>query len=261
MSPEYAVNIATLVSIGQHPRSRRAGRADQDARALELALAVSSEPPELVHVGATQNDALRGYLGMGPEQLTVLKATPDADAVPALINYLKDRQLDIVFTGVRAETGEASGLVPYAVAHGLGWPMVSRIVGVVSIDDGVAMVWQALPRGQRRAIRVPLPFIASVDSAAPPPRQSAFGPAQRGQIVELDVSATVDAARANWEERPAKPRPKRLVVASSGGTAADRMKAATAKPRGQGGQVLVEGTDREKAVAILDTLIAEGVVR
>jgi electron transfer flavoprotein beta subunit len=139
--------------------------------------------------------------------------------------------------------------------------MVPRIVEIVGIEDGVAMVWQALPRGQRRAIRVPLPFVASVDTAAPPARQSAFGPGQRGRFIELVVSQTPDAAKAIWEERPAKPRPKRLAVASSGGTAAERMKAATAKPQGQGGQVLIEGSDREKAEAILACLVAEGVVR
>jgi electron transfer flavoprotein beta subunit len=198
---------------------------------------------------------------MGPDQLTVLKTAPDADAVPTLIDHLRSRKPDIVLTGVRAETGEGSGIVPYAVAHGLGWPMVSRIVEIVSIEDGAAMVWQALPRGQRRAIRVPLPFVASVDSAAPPARQSAFGPGQRGRFIEREVSQTPDTAKATWEERPVKHRPKRLALVSSGGTAAERMKAATAKPQGQGGQVLAEESDREKAQAILNCLIAEGVVR
>jgi electron transfer flavoprotein beta subunit len=60
--------------------------------------------------------------------------------------------------------------------------------------------------------------------------------------------------------QPAKPRPKRLKVikAKSG---ADRMKAATAKASGGGGQVLKGVTAQAGAEAILKLLIEEGVVR
>ncbi len=59
---------------------------------------------------------------------------------------------------------------------------------------------------------------------------------------------------------PAKPRPKRLKVikAKSG---ADRMKAATAKASGGGGQVLKGVNAQEGAQAILKLLVEEGVVR
>jgi hypothetical protein len=42
----------------------------------------------------------------------------------------------------------------------------------------MAHVMQALPRGQRRRLKVRLPFLATVDNAAPKSRQSAYGPAQ-----------------------------------------------------------------------------------
>jgi electron transfer flavoprotein beta subunit len=60
--------------------------------------------------------------------------------------------------------------------------------------------------------------------------------------------------------QPAKPRPKRLKVikAKSG---ADRMKAATAKASGGGGQVLKGLSAEAGAEAILKLLIEEGVVR
>jgi electron transfer flavoprotein beta subunit len=59
------------------------------------------------------------------------------------------------------------------------------------------------------------------------------------------------------ELTPAKPRPKRLKVikAKSG---ADRMKAATAKASGGGGQVLKGVTAQEGAAAILKLLVEEG---
>src|SRR3546814_20411304 len=99
----------------------------------------------------------------------------------------------------------------------------------------VALVRQALPRGQRRRLKVRLPFLATVDNAAPKPRQSAYGPARRGALHAEEVEVIDDALLAVATLQPAKPRPKRLKVikATSG---ADRMKAATANAHGGGGQ-------------------------
>jgi electron transfer flavoprotein beta subunit len=121
-------------------------------------------------------------------------------------------------------------------------------------------VLQALPRGQRRRLKVRLPFLATVDNAAPKPRQSAYGPAQRGELAAHDVEVEQDALFTGAVLQPAKPRPKRLKVikAKSG---ADRMKAATAKASGGGGQVLKGLSPEAGAEAILKLLVEEGVVR
>ncbi len=121
-------------------------------------------------------------------------------------------------------------------------------------------VLQALPRGQRRALRAPLPAVITVDSAAPAPRQFAFGPGRRARRKVTQPDAPLDEARHAWREAPAKAKPKRLAVAKAK-SAADRFKAATAKPQGQGGQVITDGSDRDKAEAVLALLTAEGVVR
>lgn len=260
MWPDPNLNITTLISVGQHPKSGRARRAEQDARAVELGLKMAGARSRLVHVGESGETGLRQYLGMGLPELTQLTAGPDADAVPALLAHLKREPTDIVLTGIRAEQGEASGMVPYLLAEQLGWPVVSRIADIRKVEDGKAEVLQALPRGQRRLLRVPLPFIATVDNAAPDARQYAYGPGRRGQLAATASQAPVDEARQVWEEHPAKPRPKRLNVVKAK-SAADRFKAATAKPQGQGGQVIRDGTDREKAEAIMELLVSEGVVR
>jgi electron transfer flavoprotein beta subunit len=163
-------------------------------------------------------------------------------------------------TGSQAETGEGSGMLPFLLAEGLGWPLVVGLAQVESIDAGSALVLQALPRGQRRRLKVRLPFLATVDNAAPKPRQSAYGPARRGVLQAADVEIVDDELLAVATLQPAKPRPKRLKVikAKSG---ADRMKAATAKASGGGGQVLKGVTAQAGAEAILKLLIEEGVVR
>ena len=184
MSPEQklpsldGVKVVALVSVGAHPTSGRARRAEQDARAVELGLRLVGDKLRVLHAGDPAEEALRGYLGMGVPALHVLEQPPGADALPALGDTLREVGAGLVLTGSQAETGEGSGLLPYLLAETLGWPLVVGLAAVEAVEGGQATVLQALPRGQRRRLRGRLPFVASVDSAAPAPRQSAFGPAR-----------------------------------------------------------------------------------
>ncbi|OMH39274.1 electron transfer flavoprotein subunit beta [Motiliproteus sp. MSK22-1] len=254
------LKVISLVSVGCHPKSGRARRAEQDSRAVELGLKLAGGGLTMVHAGDHQQEALRGYLGMGLKDMAVIRQPETADVIPALQEYLQQQRPDIVLTGVRAERGEGSGMTPYLLAEQLGWPVVTRIADVVSIDNGEAEILQALPRGQRRALKVRLPFVASVDLAADAPRQSAFGPGCRGAISSINSTVTEDSLSSDWTESPARKRPKRLKVIKAK-TAADRFKAATAKVQGGGGKVLKNESTREKAQAILDLLTEEAVLR
>jgi len=95
--------------------------------------------------------------------------------------YKKIRRV-LFLTGVRAENGESSGMLPYLLAEQLGWPLVPRVADILSINEGEAEVLLALPRGQRRALTVKLPFIASVDNAAQEARQTAFRSRAKGRV-------------------------------------------------------------------------------
>lgn len=254
------LDIIALVSVGAHPTSGRARRADQDARAVELGLSLAGERLQLLHAGAAEDEALRGYLGMGLAELTVIEQPPGADALPILAEYLANAGAQIVLTGSQAETGEGSGMLPYLLAERLGWPLVVGLAEVESVEHGSALVLQTLPRGQRRRLKVRLPFLASVDSAGPTPRQSAFGPARRGQLCVEAAPVTEDALLAEAQLQPARPRPKRLKVIQ-GKTAADRFKAATAKASGDGGQVLKDLSPEAGAEAIFKLLRDENVLR
>jgi Electron transfer flavoprotein, beta subunit len=168
--------------------------------------------------------------------------------------------VQLVLTGSQAETGEGSGMLPYLLAEELGWPLLVGVAQIESIQNGVAQVLQALPRGQRRRLQVRLPFMVTVDNAAPKARQSAYGPATRGLVSAEVVEIVADELSTTGVLQPARPRPKRLKVirAKSG---ADRMKAATAKAAGGSGQVHKGLSAQAGAEVILKLLIEEGVVR
>ena len=254
------IPTVALVSIGIHPASGRTRRAEQDARAVELGLQLAGDNLQVLHAGDPHEPALRAYLGMGLNELHVLQQPQGADALPVLRDYLREAGVQLVLAGSQAETGEGSGLLPYLLAEQLGWPLLVGVAQIESIHNGVASVLQALPRGQRRRLSVRLPFLVTVDNAAPKARQSAYGPATRGVVEAVVVQAIADDLSTNGVLQPAKPRPKRLKVikAKSG---AERMKAATAKAAGGSGQVLKGLSAEGSAQAILRVLIEEGVMR
>ena len=254
------IPTVALVSIGIHPASGRTRRAEQDARAVELGLQLAGDNLQVLHAGDPHEPALRAYLGMGLNELHVLQQPQGADALPVLRDYLREAGVQLVLAGSQAETGEGSGLLPYLLAEQLGWPLLVSVAQIESIHNGVASVLQALPRGQRRRLSVRLPFLVTVDNAAPKARQSAYGPATRGVVEAVVVQAIADDLSTNGVLQPAKARPKRLKVikAKSG---AERMKAATAKAAGGSGQVLKGLSAEGSAQAILRVLIEEGVMR
>ena len=253
-----AIEIAVLISAGRHPASDRTRRADADARAVELALGIADATLALIHAGDPAEPALREYLGMGVGALTVLDLPPAADPVPALVDYLRETRPELVLGGQCAEGGDDSGLVPYLLAEALDMALVPGIVGI-ELREGQAEMLQALPRGRRRALQAPVPLLATVSRAAPPPRLSAFGPARRGQIAARAAEAVPDRARESWEERPARRRPKRLKVLT-GASAAERVRAVTEMQTGQG-RVLENASPEDAARAIYEYLVEEGILQ
>jgi electron transfer flavoprotein beta subunit len=100
-------------------------------------------------------------------------------------------------------------------------------------------------------------LVATLHGSAHAARQSAFARARRGTI-ETRPGAAVhpDEFLAECTVRPWRARPK-LMRVQRGGSALDRMKAATETKAGQG-RLMVQPTPDEAAAAIYDCLIQQG---
>lgn len=264
MTEAATTEVAVLLSIGRHPVSGRARRAATDAQALEMALALRPQRLTAIHAGpAADAEALRDYLGMGLKRLTLLVLPEGSDPVEPLIAHLRRLAPSLVLTGRQAENGEGSGMLPYLIARGLEATVIADVVRIGPSDAPASSasmtgLVQALPRGQRRALTVTGRLIATVHPSAPPARASAFGPARRGVIEPVAAQATADLFLSECEHRPWRPKPK-LMRVKRGGSALDRLKAATESKSGKG-QLLVNPTPEAGALAIYDSLVEQGML-
>lgn len=256
------LNVTCLVSIGMHPLSRRARRAEQDARAVELGLNLaenSQHQLSVVHAGeltAEAEFALSSYLGMGLDELKVLSIPSQLDITTALTDYVRSIKSNLVIMGQQTEQGDSSAMLPYLLAQALSIPVVRDITEIIDVDNTRQQITllQALPRGQRRQITGSLPMIICVDMAAKAPRQSAVGKALTGKITPVSVNLTGLAPVAVKPMLTATVRPKRLKLIKAK-TAAERFKAATAKATNSGGKLVYD--PQQGAQAIYDLLKQE----
>ncbi|MBV2185934.1 MAG: hypothetical protein KUL88_15490 [Rhizobium sp.] len=191
-----------------------------DARALEMALRVTPHPIAL-HVGDASNISLRDYLGMGLDTIEILGTWTDGDdIVPTLRARLAELNPDLVLTGMAADAGEASGMVPYLLAHGLGIRHVSSIASIESIEAGEAVVLQAYRGAARRRLAVGLPAVISASELAPAPRARAFTRSGRGKLCATNATFVKDHEAATWTRAPARRRPKKIAAGQAAGDGA-----------------------------------------
>lgn len=250
--------VMVLLGRGRHPVTGRPRRADLDARALELALRLPDAAVVGVHAGAADRAALSAYLGMGLTLLTVLEIGPDTDPLPALATHARILRPALILSGLRADDGEASGFLPYALAHALGAPIAAGICAL-ELEAGQARLVQALPRGRRRALAARLPLVATVGDAATDPGPVAFARARRGLLdVVREHAATANPAPVQGQIRPARLRPKALAGAS-GLSGEERLKALLEGPN-RGGGVLAGLPAAEAADQLLAYLAREGLI-
>ncbi|HSI39164.1 MAG TPA: electron transfer flavoprotein subunit beta [Xanthobacteraceae bacterium] len=251
------MKIIVLLSAGLHPVSGRLCPVPVELQALRLAATLGGSV-EGLHAGPDPA-AVQDALGHGLAVLRHLDIAAGEDPLPSLERALADAAPDLVLAGRAGQGGEDSGLLPYALAHRLGLPLAADAAAIALGEAGTLEVEQALPRGVRRRLALPLPALITVHPAAPPPLPYAFGGARRGVIVRT-TGLPAPRPEPEAEERAYRKRPKLIATAAAGATAAERLKAAT-QTAASGGRLLVDPEPEVAAREILAHLRAIGVLR
>lgn len=258
------MRVAVLLSGGRHPVSGAAVVPRLEAQAIRLAagLGPSIGPSIGLHAGPDAS-ALAEALGQGLGHVEHIDLPATADPVPALAARLAASRPDLVLAGRRGHGGPESGLVPYALAEALDLPLIPDVVAVAFGEEaGTLRLDQSLGRGALRRVVVRLPVMVTIHPDAPPPRPFAYGQARRGRIEAIPLaSVAANEAGPALEERPYRRRPKIVKGAPAGGSAAERLKAATGEAGSAAkGRLLVEPDPEDAAREILAYLRRIGVL-
>lgn len=248
-----------LLSAGLHPVSARPAPVPVEMQAIALAQALGVVASGL-HAGPG-GPGVADALGHGLGHIDHLPVPRGADPLAALASHLAANPPQLVLAGRRGQGGEDSGQLPYALAARLGWPLVADAVALELREPGVLAVRQALERGGRRTITVRLPAVVTVHPAAPAAVAFAWARARRGvvEMLPLPPGLEADVPAAPPELRPYRARPRLIRGAVSGGSAADRLKAATESAAADG-KLMVKPSPEEAAREILAHLRRLGLV-
>jgi electron transfer flavoprotein beta subunit len=203
MSATTVKRIAVLVSSSHHPVSGFARHCENDSKALrmglDLAQALSAECLVL-HVGEPKNPALLDYLAFGAQTIQVIALNNNADGntnmVTALAAQLKN--VDLILTGSIADHPQASGLLPYLLAHQLDLPLVENALRIEKPAQQLEVL-QFLPKGKRRLVAVSWPAVVAVHAQSPVTLNYRYANKISGRIEALGLSpnSTVHTAAIN----------------------------------------------------------------
>jgi electron transfer flavoprotein beta subunit len=215
------MKIVVLLSAGRHPLSARPAPVPVEMQAIRLA-AELGPPPAGLHVGDDVS-AVADALGHGLGRLVILQAGDPAegDPLPALRDHLVAMPPDLILAGRRGRGGTDSGLLPYRLAQALGWPIIADVVSLEPAQSAI-QAGQALPRGARRRLLVPLPCVATIHPAAPPARPFRHA-GLRGEVVRhasppLPPGPPLSPGPAG-DLRPYRARPQMIERSETGGRA------------------------------------------
>ena len=263
-----ASGVTVLVSTSSHPLSGRPCTSRNDTLALEIARQLAGDSPRTLHVGDPQDAALPDYLAFGARCVEVLPGAPGTDIVAELTEHVRSAKL--ILCGARAQSGEASGMLPYLLGAALKRPILADVLEIELVGDSVRAT-QFLPKGRRRTVTVSLPAIIAVHPLATALPRYAYARRVAGRIETLAaarttgastavVTATMLSAAAPPPTTPSSPwtldttdRVPVKLKAPDRRSGHARMLAATGSAS-RGGQVVNEGSNVEKAQAVLDYL-------
>lgn len=242
--------IAALVSTAKHPSSGVARHCRNDSLAMTIGLNLAKQASaqmQIMHAGKPDNPALADYLALGAKKIDVIET--ENNIVESLATRLQNT--DLILTGSRAESGDASGLLPYLLAEKLNLPLVAHALEVKLVADK-AEILQFLPKGRRRLVSVQLPAVVMVYPLAAVDLHYAFAKQTTGEIVTFPALPLANASIVETQSKVENRKSIKL-KAPENKTAHERLLAAISSEN-KGGTVVNEGNSVEKAQVIMDYL-------
>ncbi len=248
--------ITTLVSAGRHPISGASRHCHNDSIAMMLGLNMAQSclsEHRVLHAGKAESEALNDYLALGAGQIDVIPTADNADIVDCLMAELKE--VDLILTGSRAESGQDSGLLPYLLAQKLAVPLVAQALSMKQNGDMIE-VMQFLPHGERRQVAVKWPAIIAIHPLAKARLNFSYAKQVSGEIKLLPApqsSAPLVNQHQSTHDYPSAGYSLTKLKAPENKTAYERMLASISS-QSKGGSVVINGNSVEKAQVILDYL-------
>lgn len=199
------MRVVVLLSAGRHPVSLLPAPVMVELQAIGLALSLTRDGVGL-HAGP-ETALLRDHAGYGLATIHRLDGEPDPERLAPILRALEPA---IVLAGRRGVGGTDSGMLPYQLAHALGWPIAADVVDIEREEGGYA-VSQFRPHGARRLSHRSGPLLASVHPAAPKPPAFVFARSRTALVNPVaapDIDGLADRPGGTAETRPYKPRPR-----------------------------------------------------
>jgi electron transfer flavoprotein beta subunit len=198
-----------------------------------------------VSVGSDQaTEALKHTLAMGVDEALLVEHGAPADpwTIAALLAAAVREQgdVDLVLAG-RLSVDANTGLVHVGVARKLGWSLLTNVVKIVELAGGTITV-ERIVDGAQETVQAPLPAVVSVGKEINEPRYPNFMGIRKASRAKIPVLTPdelgVDAgAQASTLSNLRKPAERTTTV-----------------------QMIEGATPQEKAVKLVDALMAEKVI-
>lgn len=123
------MRIVVLLSVGRHPATGRPRAALSDLSALALARALPGAETLGVHAGALC-EAVHDYGAYGLGRLLLLPAGANEGMAARIASAVQEAQAACVIVGELGEQAASRGMLPYAVARALRWPLVPNVIAL-----------------------------------------------------------------------------------------------------------------------------------
>lgn len=246
------MKAVVLLSAGRHPNSGAPMPVRAELQAIGLARRLGCTVVGL-HAGSADK-AVADALGHGLGGITVLAIGPEDDPVPALAAEIAAIAPDLILAGRRGQGGADTGLLPYRLARVCDLPIAADAVAIARETEDRISVIQSLPRGARRRLIMRAPALVTVHFSAPPEHPFVYRERLAGRIDEKP-GIRVPAQAIGFENRPYRQRPRLIGDGAGGGSAEQRLRAAT-ETKSVGGTLMIDPDPADAAAAILDYLTA-----